>query len=376
MDRRHFIRTVGLGAAGATVAGSSPPRTAIAATSARPARQGHGRALMKLGTQRGSPTDEHLSFIARHGVEGFCGTPQVTEDRAWRLSDLEAMRERCDQHGVGLDLLAFPLSSAGIDKQVFPNILLGKDPERDRDIDLVCEMIRVASRAGIPCLKYNMALHPVLRVERTPGRGGATYSTWDYDRAPKDLPPTTAGRVPPEVFWERITYFLERVIPVAEELKIRMACHPHDPGVPPQGYRGIYRVLGDVDGLKRFEQIQESPYHGFNLCLGTTAEMLEDPATELFDVIRYFGQRKKIFNIHYRNIVGKRHAFYEVYPDNGDVDMYRVMQTLREVEYPYLVMPDHMPLHPDDPDGLQAFAFGFGYIRAMIQAVDREGREA
>ena len=163
------------------------------------------------------------------------------------------------------------------------------------------------------------------------------------------------------------------MIPVAEEYKMRMACHPHDPGVPPQGYQGIYRVLGDVDGLKKFEQIQESPYHGFNLCLGTTAEMLQDPGRELYAIIRYFGERKKIFNIHYRNIVGKRGDFREVYPDNGDVDMYRAMQTLKEVEYPYLVMPDHMPMHPDDPNRRQAYAFGFGYIKAMIQAVDRAG---
>jgi len=42
------------------------------------------------------------------------------------------------------------------------------------------------------------------------------------------------------------------------------------------------------------------------------------------------------------------------------------------VEYPYMVMPDHMPQHPDDPGGLQAFAFGFGYVKALIQAVNSE----
>ncbi len=89
--------------------------------------------------------------------------------------------------------------------------------------------------------------------------------------------------------WERITYFLERVIPVAEEYKIRMACHPHDPGVPPEGYQGVERVLGTVDGLKKFIAIKESPYHGLNFCQGTVSEMLHDPGKEIFDVIRYFG---------------------------------------------------------------------------------------
>ena len=76
---------------------------------------------------------------------------------------------------------------------------------------------------------------------------------------------------------ERITYFLDRVIPVANEYKIRMACHPQDPGVPPEGYQGVNRVLGTVDGLKKFVTIQESPYHGLNFCQGTVSEMLADP---------------------------------------------------------------------------------------------------
>jgi len=41
------------------------------------------------------------------------------------------------------------------------------------------------------------------------------------------------------------------VIPVANEHKVRMACHPHDPGVPPEGYKGIDAVLGTVGGLKK-----------------------------------------------------------------------------------------------------------------------------
>ena len=76
------------------------------------------------------------------------------------------------------------------------------------------------------------------------------------------------------MFWERITYFLDHVIPVANEYKIRMACHPHDPGMPPEGYQGVDRVLGTVDGLKKFVTIRESPYHGLNFCQGTVSEML------------------------------------------------------------------------------------------------------
>ncbi len=64
--------------------------------------------------------------------------------------------------------------------------------------------------------------------------------------------------------------------------------------------------------------------------------MLQNPNTEIHDVIRYFGERKKIFNIHFRNIRGKRDDFSETYPDEGDMDMVKVLMTLRDVDYPYI----------------------------------------
>jgi mannonate dehydratase len=233
-------------------------------------------------------------------------------------------------------------------------------------------MTENCAKVGIPAWKYNMSLIGVLRTPRTPGRGGSSYSSWKLADAKPDPPLTRAGRVTDEIAWERITYFLDRVIPVCNEYKIRAACHPHDPGVSPAGYQGINRVLGTVEGLKKFVSIQESPYHGLNLCLGSTAEMLQNPATEIHDVIRYFGERKKIFNIHFRNIRGHRDDFQEVYLDNGEIDMLQMMRTLHEVDYPYMVMPDHVPKHPDDPGGLQAFAFCYGYIKALLAAVEAD----
>ena len=97
------------------------------------------------------------------------------------------------------------------------------------------------------------------------------------------------------------------------------------------------------------------------------------PDKEIFDVIQYFGSRKKIFNVHFRNIRGKRDDFVEVYPDEGDINLVNALLAYREVDYPYMIMPDHVPYHPDDPGGSQAFAFAYGYIRALIQSADLLG---
>ena len=367
MKRRQFFARAGVttGVVGcAAVAGSNRPSTSDAKETRKPVK-------MYVGTQRGPTSPKTLQYVKRHGVDHICGYPPNPGARGyWTVEDLEKTREVCEKHDVTLDIVALPfLSSSHIDREKRGAIMLGKSPERDRDIEHINIMTANCAKAGIPAFKYNMSLLGVPRIARTPGRGGSSYSTWNFAKAKADPPLTRAGRVTEEIAWERITYFLERIIPVCEEYKIRAACHPHDSGMPPQGFQGINRVLGTVDGLKKFVSIRESPYHGLNLCLGSTAEMLYDPANEIHDAIRYFGQRKKIFNIHFRNIRGGRDNFQEVYLDNGDMDMLQVMKTLHEVDYPYMVMPDHVPQHPDDPGGRQAFAFAFGYIKALLQAV-------
>ena len=163
-------------------------------------------------------------------------------------------------------------------------------------------------------------------------------------------------------------------MPVAEEYKVRIGCHPQDPGMPPgKGWRGVETVLGSVDGLKRFVSIKESPYHGLNFCQGTVSEMLDKPGEQIFDVIRYFGSRRKIFSVHFRNISGGFLNFRETFIDNGDVDMLRAMRVYKEVGYDGMMMPDHVPQVEGDQGSHQGFSFALGYIKALIAAVAAEG---
>jgi mannonate dehydratase len=379
MKRREFVSHLGAAAgaaAGVLTTGAPAVAGAITDEAAQATRQTSKRpkARMVVGCQRSPTTPQMLDYFKRHAVEHINGYPSGGEEDGggYSVDSLKRLREECEKHGVSLDMVQFPfMSSSPVDRSKRRAIMMGEDPARQQEIAECHEIIKNCAAAGIPSIKYNMSVLGVLRTESTPGRGGSVYSTWKLAAAKEEPPLTRAGVIDADRHWERITYFLERVVPVAEEYKVRLALHPHDPGVPPKGFRGVQRVLGTVEGLKKFVAIKESPYHGLNLCLGTTAEMLQQPNTEIHDVIRYFGERKKIFNIHFRNIRGKRDDFSETYPDEGDMDMVKVLMTLRDVDYPYMVMPDHMPRHADDQGGNQAFAFGYGYIKALIQAVDR-----
>jgi mannonate dehydratase len=365
MNRRQFI--ISTGAAGLVAAGAGAPTEAPAEPVAK-------KSLMKLGDQTAPTTDTHLKYLARYGVESICGYPHVQGDRLYATVDeLKQIKDMAVKYNISMDCIAPPfLESSHIDREKHPAIMLAESPERDRDIEQLQTLIKNCAEAGIPMIKYNMSILGVLRTGRTPGRGDAMDHVWKLSEAHPATPLTKAGVVNADAFWERITYFLDRIIPVANEYKVRMACHPQDPGVPPEGYQGVNRVLGTIDGLKKFITIRESPYHGLNFCQGTVSEDLENPGVEIFDVIRYFGTRRKIFNVHFRNIRGHRNDFEEVFPDEGDVDFVKAIRVYKEIGYPYMLMPDHVPLVENDSGSLQSFAFCYGYIRGLIQSVNHE----
>ncbi|CAA9216996.1 MAG: Mannonate dehydratase [uncultured Chloroflexi bacterium] len=327
---------------------------------------------MYLGHQTHSLSDEKLQWIAQLGVEHVaCENRQgiEREDGTWDVQGIRDAQARLKNWGITMDVLALALPSVIPTRQRFPEIILGT-PGRDKAIETIQQNIRTAGEAGVPALKYNLNLMGVARTQRSKGRGGAMYSHFNYDEWPSHDAPEW-GPMPAEKVWDNISYFLEKVVPVAEEAKVKLACHPHDPGIK----EGIplseqYCVLGSVNGLKKFISMFESPYHCLNFCQGTITEMLEDPAAEIHDVIRYFGERQKIVMVHFRNIKGKVHNFEEVYPDNGDVDMLKAARTYKEAGFPGMLCPDHVPQSAVDQGGDKQFSFCLGYIAAAIQAAN------
>ena len=316
---------------------------------------------MYVGVQGVGTSKHELQFLTRHGVTHM----DESGDDPGDLDALLRSREAASAEGVELEMIHIAIHDS---------IVRGQDPDRDGHLDEICRWIENAARAGLRGLNYGFSVVSQQRTQMRYGRGGSGYSSFEFSKFDNDTP-HEATPVSREEMFEHILYFLERVIPVAEEYRIQMACHSPDPPAP--------NLLGEerwnypvFEGLKRYSELVDSPFNGFNFCCGTTAEGLDDPGTQLPPIVEYFSSRKKIFNVHFRNIRGGLNDFVEVWPDEGDVDMLALAKIFHRTGYPYMLMPDHTPSHPDDksPEGVservcQGWAFKFGYIIAMIHAV-------
>jgi len=363
MKRREFGQKLGGAAIAAALAG---PAAASAAQALRKNTLMHvGGDYHSVAGRSGITSRENLEYNLRHGVRHL--TAQMgnrPRGAGWDADQLKRMKDDCDRHGVVLEAIRMDADY----------ITLPKAAERERQLDLIIGNIKKAADVGVKVITYHWTVIPIRRNRRTAGRGGSTYAAFKLEDDWQSLPAGKSGRVSSDEYWERITTFLQKVIPVARQHDVKMACHPYDPPGLPFGYQGAdnWDSPSVFEALKRYEAIVDSPYNGFQLCLGTTAEGLRNPNSEIVPIVESLGRRGKIHQIHMRNIRGGLHQFDEVYPDEGVMDFLAIMRVLRDTQFAGAICPDHMPRHADDPDGLQAFAFGYGYIKALIQAVNSE----
>ena len=94
---------------------------------------------------------------------------------------------------------------------------------------------------------------------------------------------------------------------------------------------------------------------------------------DIVQAIHEFGSKGHIFQVHFRNVSAPLPVFHETFPDNGYLNLYRVMKALGEVNFNGMVVPDHVPRFVAGEGGEKAGeAFIFGYIKALIQSVDTE----
>jgi mannonate dehydratase len=306
-------------------------------------------------------TDEKLAFIKQCGADDFLmNTPKLPGDKQWEYEDLLALRRRAD----AAELRIMALENVPV--SFYDKAMLGL-PGRDEQIAHMQTTIRNMGRAGIPILGYHWMPNSVWRTpELAVLRGGARGTR--FNLAEHDPNQLTHGRIYTEdEMWANYEYYLARILPVAEESNVQLALHPDDPPVPSLG--GIARIFRNFDGFKRAMDTFDSPYHGLDFCMGCWSEM--GGMDNVIRAVRHFGERGKIIYVHFRDVQGTADNFNECFINEGNVNPFEVVKTLRDVGFTGFMITDHVPHMVDDTDwGHRGRAYAIGYMAALIEVAE------
>ena len=303
-------------------------------------------------------TPENLSFYKTIGVDYLTVNSLPLDLSAYdeMVAYLQNVRTLAEQHGLRF----YNAALSG------PDEITLAQPERDAKIEVWCNWLRAMGQVGVPTLGYNFKPVGNFRTPSDTGRGGAKYSTFVYEEYQRENHDYPEKHIDEDAMWAHIDYFHQRIVPVAEEAGVTLALHPDDPPIP-EAMGGAARIVSTLDQYERIFALNPNPNNAMLFCQGCVTEM----AIDVYEAIRRMGRQDKICYVHFRNVRGTPKDFREVFLDEGDVDMFKAMETYKEIGFEGPFMMDHTPGIPEDREARQGHAYATGYIRAMIQAVFR-----
>jgi len=373
-NRREFIKKGGALAA-LSIAGLNSCQTSPAVTeekkvtylkdrSAWPPKEPYIKIAYQAPVE---PTDDDISFIKQMGVDYVV---LWTDAKKAGYEYYNSRRELYESHGIKV----YGFGNWDVHNQDKITLNL---PGRDEKIEEYLTHLRNLSKAGIHYTTYAHMANGIWSTATEKPRGGAVARAFNLDSADAGYwqgvryeGPITHGRkYTNEELWGNYEYFIKKAAAVAEEQKVRIGIHPDDPPVEELG--GIPRcIFGNFDGYKQALEIANSPYVGMCLCVGCWLEGGTMMGKDVIETIRYFGERKKLFKVHFRNVNQPMPHFTETFLDDGYADMYQILKALKEVDFDGVIIADHIPsmIHPHT-----GTAFSIGYMKALVERVIAEG---
>jgi len=320
---------------------------------------------------------------------------------AWPMERITAMKNE--------------VTAAGLEVEVIESVNIHEDiklgaPTRDEKIENYIITMKRLAQVGIKCICYNMM--PVLDWARshlyydlpdgsntmryqadfiaatTPEELAARYAEesgtyempgWEPERMKHIRTALDAyAGFTEEQFYANMKYFLDAIIPHAEELGIYMGVHPDD---PPQPIFGLPKLIIKRENLRRYLDLNPSKHNGLTLCTGSLGAR---KANDVPALIREFGAEGRIHFAHVRNLKFENDTdFYESahYTPCGSLDMYAIMKALHDTGFTGWVRPDHGRMIWDETTkkgrpgyGLYDRALGANYLLGLWDAIDRQSQ--
>ena len=335
--------------------------------------------------------DDPVTLEKIRQIPGMSGIVSAIYDipvgEVWPLERILKLKETVEKSGLELSVIE--------SVPVHEDIKMGCG-DRDRYIENYCETLRNLSKAGIDCVCYNFM--PVFDWTRSdlaftlpdgsnaliydnetvlkmdPVKGELSLPGWDSSYTKDEMKELLDKykNISEEDLWNNLKYFLDKVIKVAEEVKVKMAIHPDD---PPWSIFGLPRIITNKANIERFLKLYDSPYNGLTLCSGSFGV---SPDNDVIDLVNTYCDRIHFAHIRNIKITGEK-SFEEAghKTECGSLDIFGIIKAYYDNGFDGYIRPDHGRMiwgETGKPGyGLYDRALGAVYINGIWEALERMG---
>ena len=338
-----------------------------------------------------------LKYIKQSpGMTGLMGLLDKPAGVDWPEEEFAALKKEVNDAGLEIEVI----ESVNVHEDIKTGV-----PKRDEYIENYISTIRMLARNGVKVIIYNFmpvfdwlrtdlarvipedgsnslyfdekdlgAMGPLEIVKKTAeGSHGFSLPGWEPERLA--LLETTLKQyesIGPDDLRKNFKYFLDAVIPVCEEVGVRMACHPDDPAWP---IFGLPRITHSQDDFDKMVKLHDSPANTLCLCTGSLGS---NPDNDIPAIIRHFGKMNRIGAMHVRNVkyLGTHHFREAAHlSSSGDLDLYEIMNAIHETVPDTYIRPDHGRMIWDEQGrpgyGLYDRALGAAYLNGLWEAIEK-----
>ncbi len=311
--------------------------------------------MMKVAVWGRDLEDSYLRTVSQLGTDAIDGLPIPNEPGRGYFDLDEALKIKKKIHSFGMEInrVSLPyLSEAYVEDR----------EGAEQELEDCCQSLRVLGESGMPLGRVGFAkdTFPWMRRHYQAGhRGGYLFRG---ESLTENLTPP-----PPEdqdFWWQRVCHAYGRLVPIAEEYGVRLIMHPSDPPSPEAPFGGL--------GFHRLIDAFPNKCVGYLYCCGTRAEA--GGQSLVLDEINNYGRKGRIFMVHFRNVRGSlatAKAFEEVMLNDGDMNMFNILEELQRVGFDGCLQPDHCPpIEGDGEETIQGVAYAVGYIKGLLAALN------